>query len=233
MMLRREEAIRQSGRTRASREIGKRAMPPTAVLRSGLRMRRTATMVRERLILRRTRIAPQKMQGAQRHNRWIAVASVPSLRRRIARQRAAKQGHHRLAAAAAVEHIGTALLPVLWGSAVMAPMGAMAEDRVRNSICGNRSCEVQHTADTRAAKLAVTEDIVEHRATVDPVACPTTADRIVHRPTVAEAMPRPVVPVTQWAEVVVTPAAVAEVAIAAVVDTGKPPEVCQPRLFRK
>jgi len=46
-------------------------------------------------------------------------------------------------------------------------------------------------------------------------------------------MPRPVVPVTQWAEVVVTPAAVAEVAIAAVVDTGKPLEVCQPRLFRK
>ena len=61
---------------------------------------------------------------------------------------------------------------------------------------------------------------------VDREARLAMAGRTAHRATAVEVMPRAAVAVIPLVEVVVTRAAVAEVATAAVVDTGKPSDVC-------
>ena len=225
VMLRREVATRTSGRARASREIGKRAMSAAGALRQGLRPCKMEIVEdRDRLILRQTRIAPPKRHMARRLSRSIAADSVPSPRRPIVRQLAVNRGHHRPAAALAAVIIGTAPLPVPWGSAVTGQPVAMVADRVRNSICGSRSCEARLTA--RAANRAPTAVIAERPAMVDREARLVMAGRTAHRATAVEVMPRAAVAVIPQVEVVVTRAAVAEAATAAVVDTGKPSNVC-------
>lgn len=230
VILRHEELTRQNGRARASREIGKAATLETVAPRLGFRVRKIAIVEdRDRLILRRTGIAREKRRrGVQLLSRSIVADSAPSLHRRIARLLAAKQERHQLAAAAVL--IGTAPCRVLWASAVTAALAVTAQVRGRNSICGSQSCEVRLT--DREANRVATAVIEAPPAMVEREEHRATAGRIAPRATAAEVMRRAVVEVTPLVEEEGTPAAVAEVAIAAEAGIARPSEVCCPRLFR-